>query len=300
MTDDRDRKTAELTRALDACDSIVVGAGAGMSTTAGYLYAGDRFQKHFGDFAKKYGFRDMYSGGFYPYETLEEHWAYWSRYIWINRYAPIPGDAYEKLRDLVGDKEHFVITTNVDHCFQRSGFDKDRLFYTQGDYGLFQCARPCSNLTWDNHDVVKAMVESQGFAIASDGSLDLPNGVQPTMAVPSELVPTCPRCGHPASMNLRADATFVEDDGWQTASARYATFLQNHAEKGRRVLFLELGVGGNTPVIIKYPFWKMTASNPQATYACVNLGEAHAPREIEDRSICIDEDISEVLNELVS
>lgn len=282
------------------CDSVIVGAGAGLSTAAGLTYTGERFERYFGDFAAKYGFRDMYSGGFYPYPMPEEHWAYWSRYIWINRYAPIPKDTYAKLRELVGGKDHFVITTNVDHCFQRTGFDKERLFYTQGDYGLFQCPLSCRQETWDNHDAVLAMVESQGFVVEDDGALSVPDGVTPAMKIPGELVPTCPHCGRPATTNLRADSTFVEDAGWHEAAERYGEFLRTRTRDDQKVLFLELGVGGNTPVIIKYPFWRMASGNPNATYACVNLGEAHAPREITDRSICLDADIDAVLDALVA
>ena len=279
MAGSNDVELLELSQALKDCDSVVVGAGAGMSTAAGLTYSGERFQRYFADFSEKCGFHDMYSGGFYPYDTLEEHWAYWSRYIWINRYAPIPKNTYGKLMRLLEGKDFFVVTTNVDHCFQREGFDKRRLFYTQGDYGLFQCSEPCCNETWDNYEAVRAMVESQGFVVEGDGSLTLPEGVVPATEVPSDLVPRCPRCGRPAAMNLRSDATFVEDAGWHEAQARYSEFLENRVAESRRMLFLELGVGGNTPVIIKYPFWRMTAQNPQATYACVNLGDAYAPPE---------------------
>lgn len=293
------RKMETLAQALRTSDSIVVGAGAGLSTAAGFQYTGARFDRFFGDFAQSHGFRDMYAGGFFPYATLEEHWAYWSRYVWINRYGPVPKDTYQLLHQLLEGKDAFVITTNVDHCFQRMGFSKERLFYTQGDYGLFQCSRPCCAETWDNEDVVRAMVEAQGFIVAPDGELALPEGMRPTMIVPSELVPTCPHCGRPASMNLRADATFVEDEGWHEASARYDAFLRSRVASGERVLFLELGVGGNTPVIIKHPFWRMTAANENATYACVNLGEAWAPEQIEDRTLLLDADIHEVLERLV-
>lgn len=126
---------------LTTADAVVIGAGAGLSTSAGFTYTGERFEKYFGDFIEKYGFQDMYSGGFYPFETLEELWAYWSRYIYINRYQDAPGDAYTDLLKLVQDKDYFVLTTNVDHCFQKAGFDKHRLFYTQGDYGLWQCSQ---------------------------------------------------------------------------------------------------------------------------------------------------------------
>ena len=269
----------KLRAALAMADAVVVGAGAGLSTAAGYTYSGPRFSRLFGDFAARYGFSDMYSGGFYPYDTLEEHWAFWSRYVMCNRYDPIPGHVYQQLLDLLHDRDYFVLTTNVDHCFQRAGFDKQRLFYTQGDYGLFQCSRPCCQETWDNEDAIRAMVDQQ-----SD------------LRIPSELVPHCPHCGAPATMNLRSDGTFVEDEGWHKAAARYSEFLRRH--EGMRTLYLEIGVGGNTPGIIKYPFWQMTAANPRATYACVNLGEACAPRELERQSILIDASADEVVAQL--
>ena len=253
---------------LQEADAIIIGAGAGLSTSAGFTYVGGRFRQYFQDFGEKYGFKDMYSGGFYPYRTLEEHWAYWSRYIYINRYMNAPKPVYEKLYELVRDKDYFVLTTNVDHCFQKAGFDKHRLFYTQGDYGLFQCSEPCHQETYDNEKVIREMVTAQGYKIVSDGALFLPDGVSPKMAVPMELVPHCPKCGRPMSMNLRADGTFVEDEGWHIAAERYSDFLRRH--RNLRVLFLELGVGMNTPGIVKYPFWQMTAENPAAVYACIN------------------------------
>ena len=269
----------KLRDALAMADAVVVGAGAGLSTAAGYTYSGPRFSRLFGDFAARYGFSDMYSGGFYPYDTLEEHWAFWSRYVMCNRYDPIPGRVYQQLLDLLRDRDYFVLTTNVDHCFQRAGFDQRRLFYTQGDYGLFQCSRPCCQETWDNENAIRAMVDQQ-----SD------------LRIPGELVPHCPHCGAPATMNLRSDGTFVEDEGWHKAAARYSEFLRRH--EGMHTLYLEIGVGGNTPGIIKYPFWQMTAANPRATYACVNLGEAYAPRELERQSILIDAGANEVIARL--
>lgn len=266
---------------IQMADAVLIGAGAGLSTSAGFTYTGKRFTDTFADFISKYGFRDMYSGGFYPFETLEEHWAYWSRYIYINRYQDAPKDTYADLLALVQGKDYFVLTTNVDHCFQKAGFDKHRLFYTQGDYGLWQCSGSCHDKTYDNEAVIRKMVAEQK-----------------DMRVPSELVPRCPVCGAPMSMNLRADSTFVEDEGWHQAAARYQDFVRRH--EGMRVLYLELGVGMNTPGIIKYPFWKMVYQNPKATYACVNLSEAYCPAEIRKRSICIDEDIDKVLKELRS
>ena len=285
---------SKLRETLDNADAIVIGAGAGLSTSAGFVYTGDRFEKYFSDFAAKYGFHDMYSGGFYPYSTLEEHWAYWSRYIYINRYMNAPKSVYEKLRSLVKDKDYFVLTTNVDHCFQKAGFDKHRLFYTQGDYGMFQCSEPCCAETFDNEEIIKSMVVAQGYTIAPGGTLVPPK--MPKMTVPTELVPHCPHCGRPMSMNLRADDTFVEDEGWHIAAGRYSDFLRRH--QNMKVLFLELAVGYNTPTIVKYSFWRMAHDWKDATYACLNYGEAYAPDEIRKKSICINGDIGEILSQI--
>jgi len=282
-------KIEKLKQVLSEAKIVVIGAGSGLSTSAGFTYSGERFEKYFSDFAVKYGFHDMYSGGFTPFESLEEHWAYWSRYIMINRYMDPPKPVYKDLFSLVKDKDYFVITTNVDHCFQKAGFDTNRLFYTQGDYGLFQCSEPCHEETYDNEKQIRAMWEFRN-----------------EMKVPTELVPRCPVCGKPMSMNLRADHTFVTDKGWYKASKQYEKFLQtrniikNGEQEGDgKVLFLELGVGGNTPRIIKYPFWQMTEKNPNAGYACINFGEAVVPPKIEKQSICINDDIGEVLKKMV-
>ena len=278
-TNDYSQQITRLTAALRECDAVVIGAGAGLSTSAGFTYDGERFEKYFSDFAAKYGIRDMYSGGFYPFPSREEFWAYWSRYIYINRYMDAPKPVYETLLRLASDKDYFVITTNVDHCFQKAGFDKKRLFYTQGDYGLFQCSGPCRQETFDNEAAIREMVERQE-----------------NMRVPAELLPVCPHCGRPMTMNLRADDSFVEDEGWRRAAERYENFLRTRA--GGKLLFLELGVGYNTPAIIKYPFWQMTAKDPNTVYACINQGQASCPREIERQSICINADIGSVLASL--
>lgn len=264
---------------INTADAVVIGAGAGLSTAAGLTYSGERFTKYFSDFIEKYHFKDMYSGGFYPFETLDEYWAYWSRYIYINRYMDSPNDIYKRLLKLVKDKDYFVLTTNVDHQFQKSGFDKYRLFYTQGDYGLFQCTEPCHNATYDNEEIICKMLAKQK-----------------DMRIPSELIPKCPKCSKPMTMNLRCDDTFVQDEGWYRASGRYSDFLRCH--QSSNILFLELGVGFNTPVIIKYPFWQMTTKNPNAFYACVNFGEAFCPEELKEKSICINGDIAEVLRDI--
>lgn len=273
-------ETIKLYQTLQSADAVIVGAGAGLSTSAGFTYSGERFQKHFADFIGKYGFADMYSAGFYPFPTEEEHWAYWSRHIYYNRYVPAPKPVYDNLLKLVLDKDYFVITTNVDHQFQKAGFDKQRLFYTQGDYGLFQCAKPCHQKTYDNEEWVKRMIAEQ---------MD--------MRIPTELVPRCPVCGEKMKVNLRADETFVEDEGWHAASERYTEFIRRH--KDGKVLFLDLGSGGNTPVIFKIPFIRWTMQNPIAIYATVNLGEAFTVDQIADRSIVINADINDVLDTLL-
>ena len=281
-------------QALAGADAVIIGAGAGLSTSAGFVYQGERFETYFSDFGEQYGFRDMYSGGFYPYASKEEFWAYWSRYIWVNRYMNAPKPVYQELFDLIKDQDYFVITTNVDHCFQKAGFDKKRLFYTQGDYGLLQCSTPCHDKTYENEERIRAMVLSQGFEIGADHELVIPPGVTPRMSVPRELLPVCPVCGEPMTMNLRSDNCFVEDEGWHLAAERYENFLRT---RGGKVLFLELGVGYNTPVIIKYPFFFFFAGNPDAVYVCINAGEADCPEQIRPRSICIEGDIGQVIEE---
>ena len=278
-TKDYSAEIERLKNEIQTADAIVIGAGAGLSTAAGFTYSGERLQKYFADFVEKYGFQDMYSGGFYPFPTPEEHWAYWSRYIYINRYMDVDNGTYKRLFELVKDKDYFVLTTNVDHQFRKAGFDKNRLFYTQGDYGLFQCSEPCHQKTYDNEEIVRAMFEQQK-----------------DMRIPTELIPYCPVCGKPMSMNLRADDTFVEDDGWHKAAEHYDDFLRCH--EGLHILFLELGVGMNTPVIIKYPFWQMTYANQKAVYACLNFGEAYAPNEVRKQSICINGDIHSILEKI--
>ncbi len=273
-------QTDRLKQALHDADTVIIGAGAGLSASAGFTYSGARFTQYFSDFAAKYGFSDMYTGGFFPYPTKEEFWAYWSRYIFVNRYMDAPKPDYDDLLKLVQDKDYFVITTNVDHCFQKAGFNKNRLFYTQGDYGLFQCSEPCCQETWDNEAVIREMVYRQK-----------------DMRVPTELIPVCPHCGKPLTMNLRSDDKFVEDEGWHAAAERYENFLRTR--KGQKTLFLELGVGYNTPGIIKYPFWQMTYENPNALYVCINQGQALGPKEITERAIYVDRDINEAMDSLL-
>lgn len=279
FTKDFSAEIIRLKSEIENTDCIMIGAGAGLYTAAGFTYSGERFEKYFSDFIEKYGFCDMYSGGFYPFDSIEEHWAYWSRYIYINRYMDVDIGVYKRLFELVKDKDYFVLTTNVDHQFQKAGFDKHRLFYTQGDYGLFQCSEPCCQETYDNEECVKDMLE-----------------FQENMRIPTELIPRCPKCGKPMTMNLRSDNTFVQDDGWYRAAERYEEFLRRH--ENLHILFLELGVGYNTPAIIKYPFWQMTEKNPKAVYICINSGEAFCPELLKCQAVCINKNINEVLKKL--
>lgn len=267
----------QLKQKLERADAILIGAGAGLSTAAGLTYSGARFEQYFSDFQQKYGITDIYSGGFYPFDTLEEYWAWWSRHIYYNRYVNAPVPVYQKLLNLIKDKNYFILTTNVDHQFQRAGFDKARLFYTQGDYGLWQCSKACHAKTYDNEDTVRQMLIRQH-----------------DMMIPSDLIPYCPVCGAPMTMNLRCDDSFVQDEGWYKAARHYEDFLQKY--RHGNILYLELGVGNNTPGIIKYPFWRMTAQNPKATYISINHGEAICPKQIETQSICINEDIGFALS----
>ncbi len=292
-TGTKEDRIARLKKEIDNSDAIVIGAGAGLSTSAGLTYSGERFERYFFDFAEKFGIRDMYSGGFYPFPDDETRWAWWARHIYYNRYIDAPKPVYRELFELVADKDYFVITTNVDHQFQRARFDKKRLFYTQGDYGLFQSVDPSNQKTYDNEEWVMAAMEALGFVKDTDGIYQVPEGGGISMRIPTSLIPKCPDDGSDVTMNLRADDSFVEDGGWHRASAAYSDFLRRH--ENLHVLYLELGVGANTPVIIKYPFWQMTFANEKAVYACINYGEAFCPREIEDQSICLDGDIGAIL-----
>lgn len=258
---------------------LLIGAGAGASAAAGLTYSGKRFTDHFGEFIEKYGgmhMTDMYSSGFYPFPTQEAKWGYWSKHSMVNRYLPPALSLYKRLLSLAEGKDYFVLTTNVDHQFHKAGFDIDCIFATQGDYGEIQCEKGCHQKVYDGEEMFRRMDQARKDCL-----------------IPSELVPKCPVCGGNMAMHLRCDQYFVEDEDWHRAAARYNDFLAR-TEKKKGVL-LELGVGFNTPGIIKYPFWQLTAQNPKATYVCINSGEAGCPEEIKGQSICIDGDIGEIL-----
>ena len=293
----REEAIAKLKNEIEIADAIVIGAGAGLSTAAGFIYNGERFEKYFEDFARRFGIRDMYSGGFYPFPDAETRWAWWARNIYINRYVPAPKPVYQNLLSLVKDKDYFVITTNVDHQFQTAGFDKKRLFYTQGDYGLFQSVDPKIRKTYDNEEWVMKAMEAQGFVRDPENVFQPPKDGSLLMKIPTELIPKCPDDGSDMTTNLRCDDSFVEDEGWKKASAAYSDFLRRHEKL--HVLYLEIGIGMGTPVICKYPFWQMTNDNPKAVYACLNYSEAYCPVQIEKQSICIDGDSAEVIEQLL-
>jgi len=279
-TGDFDSEINKLKEVFQNADAIIVGAGAGLSSSAGYDFGGERLQKYFGDFVEKYGMKDMYTGCFADFETNEERWAYWSRWAWINRYEPIPKDTHKKLLKLLEEKDYFVLTTNIDHTFQRAGFSKEHLCYTQGDFGLFQCSKPCHTDTYDNYATLQKMVQKEK-----------------NMSVPTELIPHCPKCGREMDFNLFWDDTFVRDKGWHIAHKRYTDYIEQH-KKGK-VLYLELGVGFNSPGVIKVPFWNMAAENPDAVFASVNLTLPCYPEVLEHRSIVIQDDIDHVIENLI-
>lgn len=264
-------------KAIDDADYIVIGAGAGLSAAAGIEYSGKRFTDNFKDFIDKYSMTDMYSSGFYPFKTSEEKWAYWARHIDINRFQVGKTGLYQKLLKLVENKDYFIITTNVEHQFWINGFEDERIFATQGDYGLFQCSEACHDELYYNEEQIKSMLEN---------TVDC--------KIPSELVPKCPRCGAEMETNLRKDNLFVEDANWHDANGRYKNFLDNVGDA--KVVFLELGVGYNTPVIIRYPFEQWTYDNENATLIRLNRDFPGAIKENESKTISFDEDMDEIFD----
>ena len=292
----REEQMKRLKVEVAPADAIVIGAGAGLSTAAGLTYSGERFDRYFFDFKRRFGITDIYSGGFYPFPDDETRWAWWARHIYFNRYIDPSKPVYNELLEWVKDKNYFVVTTNVDHQFQRAGFDKARLFYTQGDYGLFQSVNRRLQKTYDNEEWVYRALEVQGFVRDENGVFQVPEDKNIKMQISTELIPKHPDDGSAMVMNLRSDDTFVEDKGWHRASAAYADFLKKY--ENEHVLYLELGIGSNTPVIVKYPFWQMTLANDKATYACLNYNEAYCPEEIAVQSIFLDGDIGDTIEQM--
>lgn len=266
----------DLEKLLSEYDNIVIGAGSGLSAAAGFEYGGKTFMDNFSYMYEKYGYTDMYSAGFHNFDTLEDYWAFWSIMVYLNRYKYLARPLYKKLYELVKDKNYFVITTNVDHQFQLSGFDKKRLFYMQGDYGLFQCSASCHNQTYDNKEIITEMIN---------------NTVN--NKIPTNLIPRCPKCGKPMTMNLRCDDMFVEDKGLKEAQNRYINFIKNN--KNKKILYLEIGVGYSTPVWIKYPFMNFVYSNKDARYVVINKENEKIPYEIKKQTLVIKDDIGKVI-----
>jgi len=261
---------------IKAADKIIIGAGSGLSTAAGLNYGGKRFQDNFADFISTYPLSDMYSAAFYPFATPEERWAYFSRHILINRFNAPVGQPYKDLLEVVQTKDHFVLTTNVDAQFQRAGFNTSKLFATQGDYGMFQCSKPCNNTLYHNHKMVNDMAAQQS-----------------NCKIPSALIPICPNCGEALEPHLRKDQYFVENDDWHTANNNYINYVRQI--KQEKVVFLELGVGFNTPSIIRWPFEQLSKQVTNACLIRVNMDDVQANYQISDQSILCQGDIAEFI-----
>ncbi|WP_197735975.1 SIR2 family NAD-dependent protein deacylase [Arabiibacter massiliensis] len=271
-----DPERIEAARELIAsCDRILVGAGAGLSTAAGLSYSGERFQRNFQPFIRRYGMTDMYSAGFYPFPTEEDRWAYWARHVWVNRHEPPALPLYVQLREALRDKDCFVITTNVDAQFEKAGFPRERLFATQGDYGLNQCARGCHDTLYPNRQLAEKMLASA----EGDGT-----------RIPSQLVPRCPVCGGRMNVHLRIDGSFVENADWHAAEERYRAFVAGMRE--HPTLLLELGVGWNTPVIIRMPFDRLAVAL-DAPLVRINYDDARVPKETA-HAVALQGDIAEI------
>lgn len=267
---------------LGQADAVVIGAGAGLSAAAGLTYGGKRFTDNFGEFIEKYGsvyMSDMYSAGFYPFPTEEAKWGYWSKHVWLNRIEPDALLLYRELYALVNEKPHFVLTTNVDHQFWKAGFSDENIFATQGDYGKIQCKKGCHPKTYDAIDMFTQMHQARKDCL-----------------IPSYMVPKCPVCGKDMAMHLRCDQYFVEDEHWNEAACRYTAFLKEH--KKDKVVLLELGVGFNTPTIIRFPFEQMLYDNADWSLVRLNLEEAVVPESLGKRAVGINEDIAKSIEDI--
>ena len=279
---------------ISTSKAIIIGAGAGLSTSAGFLMSGERFDKYFFDFKKKYNIQDMYSGSFYPYSNKAEFWAFMSRNIYLNRFTPMPKNTYNILYEIFKDKNYFILTTNADHLFQKAGFDKNKLYYMQGDMGLLQCKKPCHFKNYDNYDTIKNMLIDQGFNFDEKGELIPSSNIKSEIS--ENLKPKCPECGGEMDLNLRGGYNFVQDEGWYKHQQLYTDFIDKY--KNDDILYIEIGVGYDTPSIIKYNFWNKVAYNKKAKFVSINLEKNDVPEKIKNRSLIITGDANEILNKI--
>lgn len=267
---------------IKEADVVLIGAGAGASTAAGLSYDGKRFRENFHEFIMKYGgqyMTDMYAAGFYPFPSEEAKWGYWSKHALLNRFYPPALPLYKDLYDIAKDKEYFVLTTNVDHQFYKAGFSADRIFATQGDYGEIQCQKGCHPKVYEAEELFQEM-----------------DAARKDCLIPSELVPKCPVCGGKMAMHLRCDNYFVEDEAWHEAADRYAEFLDKNKDK--KVVLLELGVGFNTPIIIRFPFEKMVRERASYSLIRLNRDEAVVPESFGNRAIGIGGDMAGAITDI--
>ena len=266
-------------QAIKQADYIIIGAGSGLSTAAGLLYSGEKFEKNFKEFIEKYHFDNLYSASFYEFKTQEEKWAFFAKMIKLNRYIEKPLKLYQELYEIVKKKKYFVLSTNVDGQFYNSGFDKDKVFEVQGDYSYLQCENACHNKLYNNKELVEKWLRNTKDC-----------------KIPSDLVMKCPVCGGNMDMNLRKDANFVQDEKWYRQSERYEKFVSK--SKGKNVLLLEIGVGFNTPRIIRFPFEQMTANSKKTTLIRINKDYPKPMLEIKNKTISFDEGINKIIEDL--
>ena len=273
------KRISEVKNLINKADYILIGGGAGLSTAAGLDYSGKRFEDNFGEFIEKYHFTDMYTAGFYDFNTEEEKWAFWAKHMYLNDIGIGATKLYKDVLNLVKDKKYFVITTNVDDQFYKAGFDKEKVFAMQGSFKYIQCSKACHNKLYDATDLVKEMINKTKDC-----------------KIPTELVPVCPVCGEKMEVNVRIDANFVQDENWYKQDKRYGEFLDKSQDKN--LLLLEIGVGFNTPGIIRFPFEQMVYDNVNTHLVRINKDYAFASKEIEDKTILFNEDTNKIVEDL--
>ena len=273
------KRISEVKNLINEADYILIGAGSGLSTAAGLEYFGESFEKNFKEFIEKYNFPDLYSASFYDFNTQEEKWAFFAKMISLNRFNKEPLKLYQELYSLIKVKDYFVITTNVDGQFEKAGFEKERVFETQGDYAYLQCENACHNKLYYNYDLVNEWLKNTKDC-----------------KIPNNLVPKCPVCGGNMEMNLRKDANFVQDENWYKQDKRYGEFLDKSQDKN--LLLLEIGVGFNTPGIIRFPFEQMVYNNINTNLVRINKDYAFTNKEIKNKTILFDEDVNTIIEDL--